>query len=206
MNLIFGLPAKVQKHTAGAVKTGLKPAESLQDAWHTIGKMVRKPNTPNPFYNWAATLHERHHQATVLKRFKGPLIKKIHEAKKDLLTINYLQAGVPKSKLRRFKATLKKLTDSQRIFEFICRGRIVSFQKIANIQKKWLMSKARRLYNAWQIWINKTKNYAKDDLEAYCVSWTAIRRAMAFIKQVRQASSLKRRGRQKRPTPRRAGP
>jgi hypothetical protein len=29
---------------------------------------------------------------------------------------------------------------------------------------------------------------------------------MAFIKQVRQASSLKRRGRQKRPTPRRAGP
>jgi hypothetical protein len=206
MNLIFGPPAKRQKQTAGEVKISLnpktpkKPAESLIDAWHTIGDMVRKPNTPNPFYTWAATLHERHHQATILKRFKGPLIKKIHEAKKDLLAKNYLRAGIPMSRIVRFKATLQKLMDPQRIFEFIRRSPIAAFEI------RWLMSKARRLYNAWQIWINKTKNYAKDDLEAYCVSWTAIRRAMAFIKQVLPASSLKRRGRQKRPTPRRAGP
>ena len=184
MRLIFGPPSKQQKYTAGETKVALFQGESLYKSWATLGNLVRKPNTPNPFYNWAATLHEHHHGRTVVKRFKGPLTKKILETKRNLLSGTSFP-GASRSRIAAFKKALRSLVDPRAIFSFILSS------NLAATEARLLRSEAQTLYQDWLLWMNKTKNYAQDDLEAYCVSWTAIRRLLTFIKSTCSQRALK---------------
>ena len=79
-------------------------------------------------------------------------------------------------KILAMKSQLTALTDPKTIFNFMIKHPIIRFE--ANT----LQSKINTLYNKWEAYFSQVKNYAKEELASYCLSWKGIQTAVKFIK------------------------
>jgi len=192
VTFVFGF-RKAPKHLIGAeTKMFLSAKETPWEHWHTIG-YVYKPKTSNPFYNWAALLHEQHHSATAKKGFNVKIEKKLLDLKKTILQMQTKQFnGATQAKVNQLKKSLRSITNPIGIYKFIKSHPLLSFEYSV------LRSSFKNLYNNWVQWFSQTINLAKEELAAYCISWSAIRRGMKFIRQCCSSRALKPSRRRKR--------
>jgi len=192
VTFVFGF-RKAPKQLIGAeTKMFLSAKETPWEHWHTIG-YVYKPKTSNPFYNWAALLHEQHHSATAKKGFNVKIEKKLLDLKKTILQMPTKQfIGATQAKVNQLKKSLRNITNPIGIYKFIKSHPLLSFEYSV------LRSSFKNLYNNWVQWFSQTINLAKEELAAYCISWSAIRRGMKFIRQCCSSRALKPSRRRKR--------
>ena len=106
----------------------LRNKETPWKHWHTIG-YVYKPKTSNPFYNWAALLHEQHHSATAKKGFNVKIEKKLLDLKKTILQrLTNQFIGATQAKVNQLKKSLRNITNPIGIYKFIKSHPLLSFE------------------------------------------------------------------------------
>jgi len=65
-------------------------------------------------------------------------------------------------------------------------------------QENRLRTSLKHHYKKYEAWMEKARNFATDDLKAYCVSWNAERNVIAFIKRCCRDALRGRLGRRRR--------
>ncbi len=159
--------------------------------WATIGEITPRP-LKNPFYEWAALLHEGHHSATAKNAFTNQAAKEVMDLKNMVLNRpnQQFQPSDP-VKINDMKSKLRLIQDPAKVFVFI------KSHPLLALDTRMLGGKIQSLYQKWENFFSQTINYAKEELAAYCISWQAIRNAISFIKQA--LAGPKRRGQKQRP-------
>jgi len=165
-----GNSRRTLSHLQGQVNTGKAVGitqlnvASLNDLMTTTGwKLLTTPKIikiGNNFFDWATTLHENVHIAWIRSGFLTPFRQELHHQKRQLLNSAYTSPGL--------KRSLRLATTDHDIVREVAKDRFAR-------------SSLQGILSSWYQTINNAVNYARDDQKAYCVSWTAMRRAMAFI-------------------------
>jgi hypothetical protein len=173
-----GNSRRTLSHLQGQVNTGTAAGitqlnvASLRELMNPRGwKLLSTPKiirSGNNFNDWATTLHENVHIAWIRTGFLTPFRRALHNQKRQLLRSSYTSPGL--------KRSLRLATTEPDIVREVAKDRFAR-RSLEGILTSW--------YNT----INNAVNFARDDQKAYCVSWTAVRRAMAFIGKSCPASS-----------------
>lgn len=191
MKYIFGF-SKAPKGKIGAETTVFHSASSTPNwkKWSDIGK-IKPAKSSNPFYDWAAMLHEKHHRGTALTGFTHKVKVEVVKMKNEILTAQYQFYTVPQ--VATMKKQLKTRTEPESIFKYIISHPILKFD--AQVLKQ----KINTLYKKWEAYFSKIKNHAKEELASYCLSWKGIQNSIKFIKMALFHGKKQRRRRSKRP-------
>lgn len=175
---VFGF-SKAPQQAIGA-ETRMFLAHSGRYAWRdwaSIGEIT--PRTlNNPFYEWAALLHEQHHSVTAKQGFTNKAGQAVMDLKKSILQRpkQQFQTSDP-TKIAEMKSNLRPLQDPVTVFGFIKNHPLLA------LDTRVLGKKIKSLYQSWVNYFSQTINYAKEELAAYCISWQAIRHAISFIRR-----------------------
>jgi len=195
MKYIFGF-SKTPKGKIGAETTVFHPTTSSLnwEKWSNIGK-ITPAKSGNPFYDWAAMLHEQHHRETALTGFTNKVIAEVVKMKNKILTTpasQYQRINAPQ--IAAMKKQLKAKTDPEKIFKYMIRHPIIRFEA-----QPTLKPKIKALYSKWETYFSKIKNHAKEELASYCLSWKGIQNSIKFIKMALSHGKRQKRRRSKSP-------
>ena len=177
--------------------------------WHKLGE-IKPPSGPNPFENWTSQLHEQHHRQTILTHPQikqasatlpglkqalmsdpklvhyAPMIRVIPEDHIPALVAHVYQSlHQERIKLRNQIRRMRQAGMPYSRYRHLVRkhNRALNDELAYRVHKKKLEMALQPRYQKYEQWAQRARNFAMEDLKAYCLSWQALRNVIRFIRR-----------------------
>jgi hypothetical protein len=119
--------------------------------------------------------------------------------KKTYRDLNFASAGRLRALGIKKLLTLKYIPNRKRVLELVSKYKKLRILETAYYTNEISLKRSlQQHYGNYEKWIEKARNFALEDLKAYCVSWQAEKNALAFIKRCCRAALRGKSGRRRR--------